>query len=97
MLKKLPYVCPSCASPLTVKSLICGQCATEVSGEFELPLLASAPPDDQQFIIDFVKSSGSLKLMAEKLKLSYPTVRNMLDDIIKRIEKNEKFSNTSKK
>lgn len=97
MLKKLPHVCPSCSSPLRVKSLICGNCATEVSGEFELPLLASLPPDNQAFILDFVKSSGSLKLMAEKLKLSYPTVRNMLDDIIRRIEQNEKPSNSSKK
>jgi|SRR6185312_3526506 len=96
MLKKLPHICPSCSSPLRVKSLVCGNCATEVSGEFELPLLASLPLDDQQFILDFVKSSGSLKLMAEKLKLSYPTVRNMLDDIIKRIEKSEKSSNFSK-
>jgi hypothetical protein len=96
MLKKLPHVCPSCSSPLRVKSLICGNCSTEVTGEFELPLLASLPLDDQQFILDFVKSSGSLKLMAEKLKLSYPTVRNMLDDIIKRIEKSEKSSNSSK-
>ncbi|HTA82047.1 MAG TPA: DUF2089 family protein [Bacteroidia bacterium] len=97
MLKKLPHMCPSCASPLRVKSLICGHCATEVSGEFELPILASIPLDDQQFILDFVKSSGSLKLMAESLKLSYPTVRNMLDDIIKRVEKSEKLSNSNKK
>jgi hypothetical protein len=97
MLKKLPHICPSCASPLRVKSLICGNCATEVTGEFELPILASLQPDDQKFILDFVKSSGSLKLMAESLKLSYPTVRNMLDDIIKRLEKSEKLSNSSKK
>ncbi|HXB11546.1 MAG TPA: DUF2089 family protein [Bacteroidia bacterium] len=97
MLKKLPHVCPSCASPLRVKSLICEQCSTEVSGEFELPLLASLSLDDQMFIIDFVKHSGSLKLMAEQLKLSYPTVRNLLDDIIKRIGQAEKTSNSSKK
>src|ERR1700722_876420 len=97
MLKKLPHICPSCASPLRVKSLICEQCSTEVSGEFELPLLASLSMEDQQFIIDFVKYSGSLKLMAEQLKLSYPTVRNLLDDIIKRVEKAEKTSNSSTK
>lgn len=96
-MKKLPHQCPSCSSPLMVKSLICGHCSTEVSGEFELPLLASLIPGDQQFIIDFVKSSGSLKLMAEKMKLSYPTVRNLLDDIIKKLTQAEKTSNTLKK
>ena len=97
MLKKLPHVCPSCASPLRVKSLVCDECKTEVNGEFELPLLASLSLEDQKFIIDFVKHSGSLKLMAEQLKLSYPTVRNLLDDIIKRIAQAEKTSNSSKK
>lgn len=96
MLKKLPHVCPSCSSPLRVKSLVCENCATEVNGEFELPLLASLSVEDQRFIIDFVKHSGSLKLMAEQLKLSYPTVRNLLDDIIKRIGQNEKPLKSSK-
>ncbi len=44
------------------------------------------PADDQLFILDFVKSSGSLKEMARKLGLSYPTVRNRLDDIIAQIQ-----------
>jgi hypothetical protein len=41
---------------------------------------------EQDFIIDFIQCSGSLKLMAQKLKLSYPTVRNMLDDLIRKID-----------
>jgi len=90
MLRKLPHVCPSCASPLSVKSLCCSKCHTEVNGEFELPPLARLENDDRQFITDFVKSSGSLKLMAEKMKLSYPTVRNMLDDVIARLNELEK-------
>ena len=96
MLKKLPHLCPSCSSPLSVKSLVCGNCTTEVTGEFELPPLARLEPDDRQFIIDFVKSSGSLKLMAEKMKLSYPTVRNMLDEIIARLNQLEKPQKSSK-
>lgn len=96
MLKKLPHLCPSCSSPLFVKSLSCGNCKTEVSGEFKLPPLARLEPDDRQFITDFVKSSGSLKLMAEKMKLSYPTVRNMLDEIISRLTEIEKPLKPSK-
>jgi hypothetical protein len=96
MLKKLPHLCPSCSSPLNVKSLSCGNCNTEVTGEFELPPLARLEPDDRQFIVDFVKSSGSLKLMAEKMKLSYPTVRNMLDEVIARLNEIEKPLKSSK-
>jgi hypothetical protein len=90
MQKKLPYLCPSCSSPLSVKSLACGNCNTEVNGAFELPVLAKLGIEEQKFVIDFVKSSGSLKVMAQNLGLSYPTVRNLLDDIIQQIQENEK-------
>ena len=90
MQKSLPHICPSCAATLRVKTLVCVQCSTEVSGIYGLPLLASLAQPEQDFIIDFVKSSGSLKIMAQKLGLSYPTVRNLLDDIILKIEANQK-------
>jgi hypothetical protein len=96
MLKKLPHSCPSCSSPLNVKSLSCGNCNTEVTGEFELPPLARLESDDRQFIVDFVESSGSLKLMAEKMKLSYPTVRNMLDEVIAKLNEMGKPLKSSK-
>lgn len=97
MLKNLPHTCPSCSATLKVKSLLCDNCHTEVSGLFALPLLASLSTQEQEFIISFVKCSGSLKDMASQLGLSYPTVRNLLDDIIEKIKLNEKnLKNTSK-
>ena len=97
MQKNLPHICPSCAATLRVKTLICEHCSTEVSGLFGLPLLASLTQQEQDFIVDFVKSSGSLKIMAQKLGLSYPTVRNLLDDIILKIENNQKNLKTTSK
>lgn len=88
IVKKLPCQCPSCSGVLKVTSLGCEHCETAVSGKFDLPVLAKLSPDDQQFILDFIRSSGSLKEMAQKLSLSYPTVRNMLDDLIYKINKN---------
>ena len=85
----LPCNCPSCQSYLKVKNLKCENCQTEVSGMFELPVMARLSSDDQQFILQFVKCSGSLKDMAKYLNLSYPTVRNLLDDIIERLKKEE--------
>ncbi|MCW3122681.1 MAG: hypothetical protein JWQ38_2173 [Flavipsychrobacter sp.] len=90
MQKNLPHICPSCSSTLMVKSLVCDQCETEVSGKFGLPLLASLTQQEQDFIIDFVKCSGSLKVMAQNLGLSYPTVRNLLDDVITKVTDNQK-------
>ena len=85
--KRLPLQCPSCDAPLKVGRLLCEECNTEVCGNFELPLLARLSEKEQQFVIDFVKSSGSLKDMAKNIGVSYPTVRNMLDDIIDKLTK----------
>ncbi len=86
----LPSNCPSCQNQLQVKCLKCDHCGTEVTGSYDLPLLARLPEEDQQFILRFVKSSGSLKEMAAQMKLSYPTVRNLLNEIISKIDRHEK-------
>jgi len=95
-MKVLPAICPSCSSQLNVKSLICERCQTEIQGQYELPLLARLSLDDQGFIIEFIKASGSLKEMARLLGLSYPTVRNRLDEIIERIKLAEKSGKDGK-
>jgi hypothetical protein len=87
MNKKLPLKCPSCDNQLQVEQLICEKCDTIVKGLYSLPVISQLPAEDQIFIIDFVKSSGSLKIMAQNMNLSYPTVRNILDEIINRINK----------
>ena len=85
----LPCKCPSCGTGLKVRSLACEKCSTEVSGNYTLPLPARLSESDTRFILQFVKASGSLKEMARQMELSYPTVRNLLDEIIIRIEKAE--------
>lgn len=86
----LPCYCPSCQAQLKVKSLRCEKCETEVTGNYELPTLALLSTEDQKFILDFVRHSGSLKEMANQLNLSYPTVRNLLNGIIEKIKSYEK-------
>ena len=88
-MKVLPTVCPSCGSQLKVKKLFCQACGTEIEGMFDLPRLAKLSTKDQDFILQFIKTSGSLKEMAKLLKLSYPTVRNRLDEVIERIKDGE--------
>lgn len=89
MKKKLPLKCPSCESHLQVKQLYCENCQTEVTGIYSLPVISQLPGEDQAFILDFVKASGSLKVMAQNMKLSYPTVRNRLDEIISKLNNTE--------
>jgi len=81
-------------APVQVQRLTCTRCDTQITGSFPLPELLQLTDDELQFLLEFVKKSGSLKLMAEQLKLSYPTVRNMLDAIIGKLNT---FSDTEKK
>jgi hypothetical protein len=46
-------------------------------------------PAERDFVVEFVKASGSLKDMARRLQVSYPTVRSRLDELIARIEELE--------
>ena len=70
--------------------LRCAGCETEVSGKYPLPQLGLLGADDQEFIVKFVLASGSLKEMAKHLGVSYPTVRNRVNHIIKTIESQNK-------
>lgn len=84
--QKLPVICPSCESGLYVSQLSCGNCQTVVSGNYALPFLLQLSQEEQQFVFQFILTSGSLKEMAAQLGNSYPTVRNKLDDIIEKIK-----------
>ena len=87
--KVFPTVCPSCGGVLAVKSLHCAECDTTVSGEFEVHPILHLTTEEQQFVMAFIRCSGSLKQMAADMGLSYPTVRNILDDIISKLQNYE--------
>jgi len=81
-MKRFPTTCPACGGNLVVKRMACRKCDTEIEGLFDLPPLARLSFEDQEFVLQFVQASGSLKEMARILHLSYPTVRNRLNEII---------------
>lgn len=83
---KLPVYCPSCSESLSVSELSCSHCQTRISGQYSLPVLLKLSDEEQQFVLEFFLSSGSLKEMAHKMGNSYPTVRNKLDDLIEKIK-----------
>ncbi len=89
MEKNLPTICPSCQSALHVKRLECHHCGTAVEGIYnfyQLPVLAQLTTEDQEFILNLLKASGSLKELAAQYGISYPTVRNRLDSLIERAD-----------
>lgn len=86
---RLVVRCPSCEGELLATRLSCRSCKTQLEGQFDIPPLLQLSADDLAFVTAFVRSSGSLKAMAQQLGVSYPTVRNRLDDILKRLDQIE--------
>jgi len=83
---KFPTRCPACDEEMTVVKLSCPTCETQVAGHFNLPILLSLEQTEQEFILQFLLKSGSLKEMANEMGKSYPTVRNKLDELIEKIK-----------
>jgi hypothetical protein len=51
--------------------------------------------EDINFIKNFLLASGSLKEIAKQYNVTYPTVRNRLDKLIKKIELNNTLEDDS--
>lgn len=92
----VPAQCHVCGEPLTIERVGCDSCGCAVDGKFGMPRLARLAPEEQKFIEMFVTLSGNLKNLAAALGISYPTVRNRLDNVIAALEKLEKEDRSGK-
>ncbi|MEK7468439.1 MAG: DUF2089 domain-containing protein [Planctomycetota bacterium] len=79
--------CASCSQPMILSKMVCEPCNLSLEGHFEIPPLASLPPEDQLFVSAFVRHHGSLKKMEELFDISYPTVKNRLNAIAAALDK----------
>ena len=79
--------CPECNQPLKITRLACPTCNLAVEGAIELSPLDQLAPDDQAFVMAFVRHHGSIKKMEELFRVSYPTVKNRLNAIAAQLDK----------
>lgn len=75
--------CPVCDDTLEVTRLYCRHCDTALEGHFSLGRFYKLSPEQLHFVEIFVRCQGKLNRVQEELKLSYPTVRNRLHDVIR--------------
>jgi len=81
-------LCPECREPLKVGRMTCPSCKLAIEGDFEISSLGKLSPEDQLFVIAFVRHHGSIKKMESLFGISYPTVKNRLNAISARLDKN---------
>lgn len=74
--------CPICQHDLYVTKLECSNCKTEISGAFQLSKFNYLSKDHLYFIELFIKNKGNIKTLEKELKVSYPTVKKMMNEVI---------------
>ncbi|KPL83933.1 hypothetical protein SE15_01600 [Thermanaerothrix daxensis] len=77
--------CPVCRSELVVTRLHCPNCQTTIEGSFYPTSnpFAALTPEQIQFLLTFIRCEGRFTRMEEELNLSYPTLRNRLNEVIR--------------
>ena len=88
-MEKLTSRCPCCSGKMEIGRLRCTACDVVIEGSIPIPRLARLAAEDREFVELFVRSSGSLKAVAGKLGISYPTVRSRLDRVIEALQAEE--------
>ena len=78
--------CPVCDTGLFVSEMTCPACETRVSGVFPAPVLARLAPEQQDFVVTFVRCRGVIRDVERALEVSYPTVRARLDGVARALE-----------
>lgn len=73
--------CPICSEQITIKSLHCEYCETTIEGNFYVCKFCELDSKQKKFIEIFIKSRGNLKELEKELGVSYPTIRNKLEEI----------------
>ena len=79
---RAPHKCCICGEKLTVTRLSCEHCGTTMEGGFTGCRFCSLSPEEELFLLTFIKNRGSIKDVERELGISYPTVRAALDNLI---------------
>jgi hypothetical protein len=75
--------CPVCGGELTVTRLHCETCDTSIEGRFVNGSFAGLTQEQLDFVETFIRCEGKINRMEDEMALSYPTIRNRLQEVIR--------------
>jgi hypothetical protein len=87
--------CPACGGPLVITECRCANCQLQLRGEFKLGSFSTLSEDQLAFVRVFMRARGNLSEVEKVLGVSYPTIRNKLDEINKALDRGESNSEPS--
>lgn len=77
------HECPVCSHELIATKLACRECDTQIEGRFLSGPFSQLNPTQMEFVELFVRHEGKITRLEAELKLSYPTIRNRLHEVIR--------------
>ncbi len=86
---KLFEQCPACGGPLVITECRCTNCQLQLRGEFRVGGFSTLSEDQLTFIRVFIRARGNLSEVEKVLGVSYPTIRNKLDELNKALDRAE--------
>jgi len=87
--------CPVCGEELSVTKLTCHNCNTTIEGDFTSCKFCKLTNEQKIFVEIFIKNRGNIKEIEKEMGISYPTVRNKLEDVIKALGYSPKYNEPS--
>ncbi|MBI2504562.1 MAG: DUF2089 domain-containing protein [Candidatus Latescibacteria bacterium] len=84
-MRKILECCPNCGRDLEITQLKCTSCETLISARYSPCRFCKLSQESLRLLEIFIKNRGNVKEMERELGLSYPTVRNKLDAVIKEL------------
>ena len=78
--------CPVCDSQLTVTRLHCNTCGTSIEGGFSVGRFARLNREQYTLLESFLRSRGNLRELERELGVSYPTVRNRVEALLRALD-----------
>jgi len=73
--------CPVCGQTTEITRISCDACGTTIEGHFHLCKFCKLTAEQKTFIDVFIKCRGNIKEVEKELGISYPTVKNRLEDV----------------
>jgi hypothetical protein len=95
--REVPGKCPLCNGEIKVTKIQCNKCGIVIQGQFDLCKFCRLNEQQKYFVEVFIKNRGNIKEIEKELGISYPTVRNKLDDVISDLGHTVKKSTVNQK
>jgi hypothetical protein len=77
-----PGSCPVTGEPLVITELQNESGSIKIQGRFAMPSASQLSPEQQSLLESFLAARGNLSVLERHLGLSYPTLRNRVDELI---------------